>query len=599
MAAPQRAGVRAGRSRTAARPPVEPVAAPPSDDSDVDQSQLRGELSNLRGLLALSLLMTARRREEEIVHVAVTALPALVPVRPLGVHLVDGDRTTWHVTSGACAQPSGRSEAAAQIRRLPADDGPLVLPAEPWCWAIPLRSLGDLMGHLVVAADAEPTDAVQLLVRSLAQQTGISLANARLHARNVAANEQLARTVEALRYKTAIHDRLTAVALAGEGMQGVVDALHALTGLTAVIETRSGDELARAGEDDPAPTAGSTERRDILVARAVRVGKPIRADGRLLTVARPRDDVLGVLSLWDPEQSSGDEEVVALEHAGTVLAIELARLHSLAETELRLGRDLVADLVGGTGDDAYQRATALGHDLRRPHRVVVAGAGPQTSAADPLLLGVRDALATALGRPGDPPPLLMQKDTTIVAIASDAVLADGQVLESLAASLGSGCRVGVGGSATAPDDFPRSHRQASLAVRLSDGLAPRGTVLRYDDLGVYRLLSETADPEVLDEFADRWLGALVAYDATHGSDLVLTLARFLDCGGNYDATASALTIGRTTVRYRVRRVQQLTGHDLSDPETRFQLHLAAKAWATRRSVSATEGAPGSTVWPTA
>jgi DNA-binding PucR family transcriptional regulator len=193
----------------------------------------------------------------------------------------------------------------------------------------------------------------------------------------------------------------------------------------------------------------------------------------------------------------------------------------------------------------------------------------------------------------------MQKDTTIVAIASDAVLADGRVLESLAVSLGSGCRVGVGGQATAPDDFPRSHRQASLAVRLSDGLAARGTVLRYDDLGVYRLLSETADPDGLDEFVERWLGAIVAYDAAHGSDLVRTLARFLDCGGNYDATAAALTIGRTTVRYRVRRVQQLTGHDLSDPETRFQLHLAVKAWATRRSVSATGGVQRSTVWPTA
>ena len=65
-----------------------------------------------------------------------------------------------------------------------------------------------------------------------------------------------------------------------------------------------------------------------------------------------------------------------------------------------------------------------------------------------------------------------------------------------------------------------------------------------------------------------------------------TLSRFLDCGGNYDATATALTIGRTTVRYRVRRIRALTGHDLGDPETRFQLHLAVRAWATRRSLSA-------------
>ena len=137
-------------------PPPLPSGATLAPAADTE-SRLRHEVSDLRGLLALSLLMTARRHEEEIVHVAVTALPALVAVRPLGVHLVDGERTTWLAAAGACAQPSGRSEAAAQIRRLPADDGPLTLRGEPWCWAIPLRSLGDLMGHLVVAAEAEPS----------------------------------------------------------------------------------------------------------------------------------------------------------------------------------------------------------------------------------------------------------------------------------------------------------------------------------------------------------------------------------------------------------------------------------------------------------
>ena len=583
MDAAVRAAPRAPRDATA---PEEPRPSPAPVDLDDAASQLRGELSNLRGLLALSLLMTARRHEEEIVHVAVTALPALVPVRPLGVHLVDGERTTWLAPTGACTQAGGRSEAAAQIRRLPADDGPLVLPGEPWCWAIPLRSLGDLMGHLLVAADAEPSVPDLLLVRSLAQQTGISLANARLHARNVAANAQLASTVAALRSKTAIHDRLTQVALSGEGADGIVAALHELTGLTATVESRGGDVLAQAGSETTSPWVGSSERRDVVVQRAVRAGRPIRAEGRLLTVARPRDDVLGVLSLWDPERRCGEDDTVALEHAGTVLAIELARLHSLAETELRLGRDLVADLVSGTDEDAYQRATALGHDLRRPHRVLVASAGPSsTAASDPLLLHVRAWVAASLGNPGDPPPLLMQKDATVVAIASDAVLAEGPALESLRAALGTGGRIGVGGACSAPDEFPRSYRQASLSLRLADTLPTRDPVVHYDDLGVYRLLSETADPEGLDEFVDRWLGVLVAYDATHHGDLVTTLARFLDCGGNYDATAAALTVGRTTVRYRVRRVQELTGHDLGDPETRFQLHLALKAWATRRSVS--------------
>ncbi|WP_166124550.1 helix-turn-helix domain-containing protein [Phycicoccus sp. HDW14] len=57
-------------------------------------------------------------------------------------------------------------------------------------------------------------------------------------------------------------------------------------------------------------------------------------------------------------------------------------------------------------------------------------------------------------------------------------------------------------------------------------------------------------------------------------------------GGRYDVAAEALGIGRSTLRHRLDRVRDLSGHDLSLPDTRFQLHLATKAWSTRRALSA-------------
>ena len=69
-----------------------------------------------------------------------------------------------------------------------------------------------------------------------------------------------------------------------------------------------------------------------------------------------------------------------------------------------------------------------------------------------------------------------------------------------------------------------------------------------------------------------------------GSDLVATLAAFLDTGGRYDATAAELSIGRSTLRYRLARIKEITGADLGDPDVRFQLHLAAKAWFTRQAL---------------
>jgi DNA-binding PucR family transcriptional regulator len=107
----------------------------------------------------------------------------------------------------------------------------------------------------------------------------------------------------------------------------------------------------------------------------------------------------------------------------------------------------------------------------------------------------------------------------------------------------------------------------------------------YDRLGVYQLLSEVADPSGVDAFVRRWLGPLLEYDERRGASLVKTLSRYLDAGGNYDATAAVMALGRSTVRYRLTRIREISGHDLTDPDTRFQLQLACRAWFTLQSLS--------------
>ena len=127
---------------------------------------------------------------------------------------------------------------------------------------------------------------------------------------------------------------------------------------------------------------------------------------------------------------------------------------------------------------------------------------------------------------------------------------------------------------------PRSYREALLALRLAGVSGERRTLVVHDDLGVYQLLSDVADPRAVDTFVTRWLGALQQYDARRGTSLVETLSRYLDTGGNYDATAEAMALGRSTVRYRLGRIREISGHNLAEPDTRFQLQLATRAWFT-------------------
>ena len=74
-----------------------------------------------------------------------------------------------------------------------------------------------------------------------------------------------------------------------------------------------------------------------------------------------------------------------------------------------------------------------------------------------------------------------------------------------------------------------------------------------------------------------WLGTLLAYDAERQADLVHTLGTYLDHSGNYDDTAAALHIHRSTLRYRLQRIRELSGHDLAHADTRLNLHVAVRA----------------------
>lgn len=78
----------------------------------------------------------------------------------------------------------------------------------------------------------------------------------------------------------------------------------------------------------------------------------------------------------------------------------------------------------------------------------------------------------------------------------------------------------------------------------------------------------------------------MSYDDGDGTDLVPTLATYLDLGGRYVDTARALSVHRNTLRYRLDRITEISGHDLADVDTKLNLHLALRAWRLRRAPGA-------------
>lgn len=547
-------------------------------DPQSSDSWWRGQLSNLRGLSVVSTMMFDGREADDIIRLVTTWVPSLSGC---------GAKAAYLFIDGAFSRSDDvedDAELERQVRLLDGGSGSIDLADGSWCWAFALHGRIGLTGYLVVHAAAEPSKEEFFLLEALGQQTAAALANASLHRRErehaldlQELNGRLSASVARLEQQTHVHEVLSNISVSDADELAIAHAVHQLTSLPVAIEDRFGNLRAWAGPDRPDPyPKPKAHLREELLKRAAAVPHPVREKHRVISLVKPRYEVLGVMALVDPRKTVGSHEMFALEYGTTVLALEMSHLRNLAEVELRLHRDLVDDLIVGTDDEsAYARAAAIGHDLRGPHWVIVVqwGGGHPDSA-----------VAVATGRAAASLRLssvISRRSGAVVLLVSGRP--DGDALyRALSRSLGSAGTIGVGARCDGPRDFPRSYSEAMRALGIRQkSKSPHG-VTAFDQLGFYRILDTGVNRSEITAFVSEWLGRLLDYDKHKNTDLVQTLSQYLECGGHYDEAAAALMIHRSTLRYRLGRIREITDLDLNDVDSRLNLHVATRAWQVLR-----------------
>ncbi|UXA11051.1 helix-turn-helix domain-containing protein [Mycobacterium sp. SMC-8] len=427
-------------------------------------------------------------------------------------------------------------------------DGAVGIPGRAWGWAFPLRPHDVVEGALVVSAAEQPSSSHIHLLTLLAHQTGAALARGANHRRNVRCTEQhakahsdLAGAQKRLRVRTRVHETIEAALGSGEGEQAITDALHELIGLPIALEDRFGNLRSWSGPGRPMPyPMPDPQRRQRQLAVLAERHRPTRMKNRVEVLIVPRGEILGVLAIIDPDKLVAQDHLVALQFACTLLGYELSHQRSLVDRELSVRREFVEDLLAGTDDDgAFARSEALGHDLRPPHYVVVVHS---SAASDSVATGAgRAAAALHLNR-------LQGRSGKLVVLLTEGRPDPQEFYRALSELLGRHtCAIGIGSRCEAPSDFPMSFAAAKrgLNVRLHSAVSAGASA--YDELGFYRLIDVAHAGGAVEDFVREWIGALLEYDSTKKSELVLTLSEHLESGGNYDDTAEALHIHRSTL----------------------------------------------------
>ncbi|MDX3312494.1 helix-turn-helix domain-containing protein [Streptomyces sp. ME08-AFT2] len=560
----------AGGRPTAARRYPRPPAPTPADHP--------------RDLMALSCALFDAPDEDEVLRLAMDHIAAAGPYRAEAGYLkVGGDLVP--------SPRNGQTHASAVDRRvqdLAGRDGPVTVPGRRWGRALGLRGLEGLHGYLVVTSRSRPSEADRSLLATIVRHTAAAMSLAFAHHRQredalelhrlrderTALQRQLISVVAELGYQRAIHSLMADVAASSGGEEAITRALHRLTGLPALVEDRFGRLRSWTGPSRPEPyPEPDPVRQDEMLHAVAREAGPVRVKDRLIALVRPHGEILGVLAVVDARDETDEHTVLALEHAAASLAPELTHMRDLAEVELRLHRELVDDLLAGTDEaSAYARSEAVGHDLHRSHYIVVVQ-WPNRTADDSFAQTVKRA-ASAVGMRS----LLTRRSDHVVLVADDRP--DARALyEALAQETGTRSgTIGVSAPCDSPDDIPHRYQEAQRAMEVRRHSRERYGTTFFDELGLYRILGPGNDHRELETFVQEWLGQLIDYDSRHHTAMVETLSRYFGCGGNYDETAESLAVHRSTLRYRLQRIRDISGNDLANVEDRLNLQVATRVW---------------------
>jgi len=271
----------------------------------------------------------------------------------------------------------------------------------------------------------------------------------------------------------------------------------------------------------------------------------------------------------------GDFERLILQQAVAVVALELMRRRVAQETERRLAGDVLAAALGGRMEPT---------ELRR--RLEPFGIGEQAavlvfSLKDPgEAVGILEGALAADACPSVVAPYGNGGRELLCAVVDaaerDPIEVARQARQALVRERGA---VRAAASRQAPPERLRHSfheaRCALEATAFDNGAAPE--VASWRDLGAFTLLLSIQDDDALDLYCDSVLGPIERGDAEYGGELLRSLEAFIEQNGQWERAARQVYCHRHTLRYRMRKVEELTGRDLSRAHDRIEFWLALRA----------------------
>jgi purine catabolism regulator len=388
---------------------------------------------------------------------------------------------------------------------------------------------------------------------------------------------------DVLERATALHERLERLVIEERGLPEVLGSVAGAIGGSALALDGRGRVIARSRGGVDVRRAALTKLGKEVADRASerRAGQFIpehpELSERALALPVPARGQ-GVPRAWlvvvCAEGPLGDFERLCARQAAVVVALELMRERTVRETERRLAGDVLAEALTGRLEPEELRGRLRPFGVGDRAAVLVFELEDPAGAERALETALADAGSSGLVAAARTPrrPLLC---AVVDGTAVDPIELARRAREALADDHGP---VRAAASRSGPvESLRRAFHEARCALEatsFADGQAPE--VASHKDLGAFTLLLALQDEDALRSYSESLLAPIEA-DGQYGDELLRSLEAYIEQNGQWERAARELYCHRHTLRYRIRRVEELTGRDLGRAHDRIELWLALRA----------------------
>ncbi|QOV19727.1 PucR family transcriptional regulator ligand-binding domain-containing protein [Blautia liquoris] len=280
-------------------------------------------------------------------------------------------------------------------------------------------------------------------------------------------------------------------------------------------------------------------------------------------------------------------DCIALENAIIALQYEFSRIFAVSELEKKFQNDLLHNILSGnieSIEELKKSSSLLDVNIDGYYRVVVFGVTNEKSSRKDTInekMHHIDLLEETVAHKLPKSKVYRDLDKIVVVMEVNSDSSQIEYREELKDILKQiqafmtvqnkylKVKAGVGRIVQGILQLPKTYKEANdafLFVDIAGDIVGESAVqmMLFSDLGIFKLLCQLDDPEMLREYVPETLGKLYDYKKPQRDDLIMTLKTYLDKNQNLSKTAKSLYVHYKTAAYRIEKIEKITGIDFNN-----------------------------------